>query len=55
MYKIKEDGSYELDENGNKVDLMDEIKNFVDAHLGKNYWWVFNIIKDTKGYVKTRE
>jgi hypothetical protein len=54
VYKKKEDGSYELDANGNKINLMDDIKNFNEAHYSKNYWWVFNIDTDQNGYVKKR-
>jgi hypothetical protein len=54
------------EENGlpitNKVYIEDQpstpeleaIKNFNEAHYSENYWWIFNILKDRDGYVKTR-
>lgn len=34
---------------------MDETKDFVNAHLGKNYGWIFTRLNsDQDGYIKAR-
>ena len=43
--------------NNNNVFIPDseaKNKNFVDAHLMKNYGWLFEIPEDIKGYIKSR-
>ncbi len=44
-------------DNSNNIfipDSEEKIKNFVDAHLMKNYGWIFGILDEDLGYIKPR-